>query len=207
VESNQQTKVFRIHSVTCRPSLLSSFPESKVWPNTPLNPAEPIDHSMITKTGLEKKSNAPPKLPFYIPLFNHAIRSFLRIGVPLGYVGLLTVKGRKTGKTRRNPVGLFEYNGKRYVFSTFGNVNWVRNVRAAGTATVRKRWRSQRVLLVELSPIETAKVLKEAIAPRFLGLGGKVFGSHFPLKPDAPLAAFIEESKRHPVFELRDANN
>ena len=162
---------------------------------------------MMTKTNLEKRSTSPPKLPFYIPLFNHMIRSFLRLGVPLGYVGLLTVKGRKTGKTRRNPVGLFDYNGKRYLFSTFGDVNWVRNVRVARTATVRKGWHSQQVIPVELSPVETAKVLKEAIAPRFLGLGGKVFGSHFPLKPDAPLAAFIEESKRHPVFELRDAIN
>src|SRR5436309_12627491 len=67
---------------------------------------------MITKTDLNKRSAAPPKLPFYIPLFNHMIRSFLRLGVPLGYVGLLTVKGRKTGKTRRNPVGLFDHNGK-----------------------------------------------------------------------------------------------
>jgi deazaflavin-dependent oxidoreductase (nitroreductase family) len=161
---------------------------------------------MIAKTNFKARSTAPPKLPFYIPLFNHMIRSFLRLGVPLGYVGLLTVKGRRTGKTRRNPVGLFEYNGKRYLFSTFGNVNWVRNVRAARTATVQKGWHSQQVVPVELSPVETAKVLKEAIAPRFLGLGGKVFGSHFPLKPDAPLAAFIEESKRHPVFELRYAN-
>ena len=119
----------------------------------------------------------------------------------------MIVKGRKTGKTHRNPVGLFDYKGKRYLFSTFGDVNWVRNVRAAGTATVRKKWTSRKVIPVELSSLETAKVLKEAIAPRFLGLGGKVFGSHFPLKPDAPLAAFIEESKRHPVFELRDAPN
>ena len=162
---------------------------------------------MITKIDLKNGSTAPPKLPFYIPLFNHAIRSFLRLGVPLGYVGLLTVKGRKTGKTRRNPVGLFDYNGKDYLFSTFGNVNWVRNVRAAGTATVQKNWTTRKVIPVELSPVETAEVLKNAIAPRFLGLGGKVFGSHFPLKPDAPLAAFIEESKRHPVFELHDATN
>ena len=162
---------------------------------------------MITKTDLKIGSTAPPKLPFYIPLFNHMIRSFLRLGVPLGYVGLLIVKGRKTGKTHRNPVGLFDYKGKRYLFSTFGDVNWVRNVRAAGTATVRKKWTSKKVIPVELSPLETAKVLKEAIAPRFIGLGGKVFGSHFPLKPDAPLAAFIEESKRDPVFELRDAPN
>jgi len=162
---------------------------------------------MTTKIDIENRSNATPKLPFYIPMFNHMIRSFLRIGVPMGYVGLLTVKGRKTGKTRRNPIGLFEHGGKRYLFSTFGNVNWVRNVRSARIATVRKGWGSQHVLLVELSPLETAKALKEVIAPRILGLGGKVFGSHFPLKPDAPLAAFIEESKNHPVFELRNANN
>src|SRR3989449_10809949 len=100
---------------------------------------------MITKTNLKTRGSAapPPKLPFYIPLFNHMIRSFLRLGVPMGYVGLLTVKGRKTGKTRRNPVGLFDYNGKRYPFSTFGDVNWVRNLRATRTATIRKRWQSQ----------------------------------------------------------------
>src|SRR3989442_4021476 len=114
-----------------------SFPKSKVRPNTPLNPADPVDYSMITKTDLKNGSTAPPKLPFYIPLFNHLIRSFLRLGVPLGYVGLLTVKGRKTSKTRRNPVGLFDYNGKPYLFSTFGDVNWVRNVRAARNATVQ----------------------------------------------------------------------
>src|SRR5438093_9771659 len=112
---------------------------------------------MITKTDLKNESTAPPKLPIYIPLFNHLIRSFLRLGVPLGYVGLLTVKGRKTGKTRRNHVGLFDYNGKRYLFSTFADVNWVRNVRAARTATVRNGWHSQKVTPVELSPVETAK--------------------------------------------------
>src|SRR5712692_4893662 len=77
-------------------------------------------------------------VPFFVPLFNHAVRSFLRVGVPMGPIALLTVKGRKTGKNRRNPVGLFDYKGSRYIFSTFGQVNWVQNVRAAGIATMRK---------------------------------------------------------------------
>ncbi len=47
----------------------------------------------------------------------------------MGPVALLTVKGRKTGKNRRNPVGLFDYKGHRYISSTFGQVNWVQNVR------------------------------------------------------------------------------
>ena len=124
----------------------------------------------------------------------------------MGYVGLLTVKGRKTGKTRRNPVGLFAYNGRRYLFSTFGDVNWVRNIRAAKQATVKKGLRSRRVVPVELSLTDVAEILKGAIAPAFQGLGGKIFGSHFPLKPDAPIADFVEEAKRHPVFELREAD-
>ena len=123
----------------------------------------------------------------------------------MGYVGLLTVKGRNSGKTRRNPVGLFEHGGKRYLFSTFGDVNWVRNIRAARTARVQKGLKTRTVVPVELSLNDAATVLKETIAPAFLGLGGKIFGSHFPLKPEDSMDKFVEEAKRHPVFELREA--
>ena len=144
------------------------------------------------------------RLPFYIPLFNHVIRSFLRLGVPMSYVGLLTVKGRRTGKTRRNPVGLFNHNGQRYLFSTFGDVNWVRNIRVAKQVTVKKGFKTRTAVPVELSLEAAALILKETIAPAFQGLGGKIFGSHFPLKPDDPVDKFVEEAKRHPVFELRE---
>ena len=158
---------------------------------------------MLTRIA-PKATSAVPHLPFYIPLFNHAIRTLLRLGVPMGYVGLLSVPGRNTGKTRRNPVGLFHYNGRSYLFSTFGDVNWVRNLRATKHATVRKGLHSKKVIPVELPPSEAAEVLKGAIAPAFLGLGGKIFGSHFPLKPDAPINEFVEETKSHPVFELKE---
>lgn len=118
----------------------------------------------------------------------------------------MTVKGRNSGKTRRNPVGLFEHNGKRYLFSTFGDVNWVRNVRTARTAKVKKGLRTRTVVPVELSLNDAAVVLKETIAPAFLGIGGKIFGSHFPLKPDDSMDKFVEEAKRHPVFQLREAD-
>ena len=152
-----------------------------------------------------KRKSALPHLPFYIPLFNHMIRALLRAGVPLGYVGLLTVKGRISGKTRRNPVGFFDYNRHLYLFSTFGDVNWVRNLRASRYATVRRGLHSRRVNPVELSPNDAAIVLKGAVAPAFQGPGGKIFGSHFPLKPDQPIDVFVQEANRHPVFELREA--
>lgn len=158
---------------------------------------------MLAKTN-PKPISKLPKLPFYVPVFNHLVRSFLRVGVPMGYVGLLTVKGRNTGKTRRNPVGLFEHNGHRYLFSTFGDVNWVRNIRAARTAKIKRGLKTRTVAPVELSLNDAALALKETIAPAFLGLGGKVFGSHFPLKPEDSMDKFVEEAKRHPVFELRE---
>lgn len=125
----------------------------------------------------------------------------------MGPVTLLTVRGRKTGKLRRNPVGLFKHGGQRYLFSTFGDVNWVRNLRSAKRATVRQRWRKHTVIPVELSRAEAAVVLKETVAPAFQGLGGMIFGEHFSLKPDAPLSEFVEEAERHPVFELREVSD
>lgn len=161
---------------------------------------------MITKTR-SRTSSTPsslPHLPFYIPLFNHVTRTLLRLGLPMSYVTLLTVQGRKTGKPRRNPVGLFRHDGKRYLFSTFGDVNWVRNLRTAKQAKIRRNWRNKTVYPVELSQEEAAIVLQKAVAPAFQGLGGKIFREHFSLKPDAPFSEFLEETMHHPVFELRE---
>src|SRR5215470_5211295 len=100
------------------------------------------------KTITVSKTEKLPHLPFYVPLLNHLVRSFLRIGVPMGPVTLLTVKGRNSGKARRNPVGFFKLNGRQYLFSTFGSVNWVRNLRAARQASVRKGLHSKTVIPV-----------------------------------------------------------
>jgi deazaflavin-dependent oxidoreductase (nitroreductase family) len=165
-----------------------------------------IGKTVISPRTISRESRAV-HVPLFVPLFNHVVRSFLRIGIPMGPVALLTVKGRKTGKNRRNPVGLFNYKGHRYVFSTFGQVNWVQNVRAAGQATIRKRWHKQTVILVELSPEQAAPILKEVVAPMVsTGLAGKLFGRHFEATPNSPLDDFVEEAKRHPVFELRETN-
>jgi deazaflavin-dependent oxidoreductase (nitroreductase family) len=147
-------------------------------------------------------------VPRIVPLLNHLTRSFLRLGIPMGPVGLLTVKGRMTGKSRRSPVGLFKHEGRKYLFSTFGEVNWVRNLRAAGQATVRRGFHKVEVFPIELTPEEAAPILKESIAPflknRFAEL---ILGPHFKVEPDAPLGDFVGEARRHPVFELREADS
>jgi deazaflavin-dependent oxidoreductase (nitroreductase family) len=49
---------------------------------------------------------------------------------------LLTVRGRKSGLPRSTPATICENSGKRGLISPFGEVNWVRNLRAAGRATI-----------------------------------------------------------------------
>ena len=165
------------------------------------------------RSNIELKPETSQKIgsahvPRVVPLFNHVIRSFLRIGVPMGPVGLLTVKGRVTGKSRRNPVGLFKHDGRSYLFSTFGNVNWVSNLRAAGQATIHRGFLKTQIFPVELTPEEAAPILKETVAPflrnRFAAL---ILGPHFKVDSDSPLSDFVEEARRHPVFELHQSES
>jgi deazaflavin-dependent oxidoreductase (nitroreductase family) len=121
----------------------------------------------------------------------------LRMGVKMGNMILLTVRGRKSGQPRTTPVTLIELDGERLLIAPFGTVNWVRNLRATGEATLRRGRHSERVSAVELSIQEAAPVLKKTLArvPSFVT-------NYFDVTPDSPLADFEREAPRHPVFRL-----
>ena len=50
---------------------------------------------------------------------------------------LVTVRGRKSGQPHSTPVVIVEQEGKQYLLSPFGVVNWVRNLRACSDVRVR----------------------------------------------------------------------
>ena len=79
----------------------------------------------------------------------------------------------------------------------FGTVNWVRNLLAAGSATLTRGRHSERVSAVELSIQEAGPILKKSLAgaPSFVT-------NYFDVTPDSPLADFEREAPRHPVFRL-----
>jgi deazaflavin-dependent oxidoreductase (nitroreductase family) len=104
-------------------------------------------------------------LPLVVRLLNPLIARLLHIGLPIRPMMLLTVRGRMSGRPRTTPVGLFEYNGKRYLFATFGEVNWTRNLRSARTAVLSLGRCSETVVAVELPAEQAAPFLKDAIAP------------------------------------------
>jgi deazaflavin-dependent oxidoreductase (nitroreductase family) len=128
----------------------------------------------------------------------------LRVGALMGPNALITVRGRKTGQPRTTPVALVEINGKRWVIGTFGEVNWVRNLRAAGAATLSVGSRREEVRSVELTPEEGAAFFRDVIGPyvRRMRIGRlllSVLRSRDILDDPAGAAA------RRPVFELHTA--
>ena len=86
--------------------------------------------------------------PFTTHVFNHVSRRFAGW---LPWFGILTYRGRKSGKTYRTPMNVFR-RGDGYVFAlTYGSdVDWVKNVMAAGGCDLRTRRRDIRLVDPEL---------------------------------------------------------
>ena len=60
--------------------------------------------------------------PRWVTIFNPIAKSLLRAGVPLGYNGLLTVPGRRSGQPRTTPIAIIESGGRRWVWAPWGDV-------------------------------------------------------------------------------------
>ena len=86
--------------------------------------------------------------PFTTHVFNPISRRFARW---LPGFGILDYRGRTSGKAYRTPLNVFRY-GDAWVFAlTYGSdVQWVKNVLAAGEATLEIRRRKIRLVEPEL---------------------------------------------------------
>ena len=114
------------------------------------------------------------RVPSWVPLFNRISRLLFAAGVPMGPNVLITVRGRKSGQPRTTPVTLIENAGRRGLIAPFGEVNWVRNLRAAGRATITAGQRKEEVTATELGPLEAVEFIRDVLAPharrnRFIG--------------------------------------
>ena len=127
-------------------------------------------------------------------------RSLLAVGIRFNNSALITVPGRKTGRPHSTPISLVEYQGQRYVQSPFGNVNWVRNLRAAGRATLSWGRRHETVVAIELTPEQAAPVIKSMLA-----YAPKMIQEYFDVGPHASLEEFIRDAPNHAVFAVHPA--
>ena len=138
------------------------------------------------------------RVPSFVSVSNRVIKLILRAGMKPGAMALLTVRGRKSGLPRTTPVAIIELNGQRLLIGAFGEVDWVRNLRAAGEATLQRGRHPEHIVVDELSPAEAAPILKQLLVdiPGFLL-------KNFEATPTSSLDEFEREARHHPVFRLR----
>lgn len=74
-----------------------------------------------------------------------------------------TVRGRKSGWPRTIPIVVVEQDAQRYLFAPYGVVDWVRNLRAAGQATLARGRCAEQIRAIELPAGEAGLVLKRFI--------------------------------------------
>jgi deazaflavin-dependent oxidoreductase (nitroreductase family) len=145
-----------------------------------------------------------PRVPKFVGVFNPLARRMLGVGVPMGPNALITITGRKSGIARTTPVSVVEIDGRRWVIGTFGETNWVRNLRAAGEATITVGKRREPVRAIELSRSDGEAFFRDVLGPyvRRLPIGKWLLGL---LGAADILEDPIGSAARRPVFEVREA--
>ncbi len=120
---------------------------------------------------MEKVALAPRESSGHIPIprrvrfFGPILKFLLDAGVPLGPNRLVTIRGRKSGLPRTTPLAVIEARGRRWVWAPWGEVQWVRNLRAAGRATIAVRRRTEEVTATELDPTERVAYFRDVLGP------------------------------------------
>ena len=141
------------------------------------------------------------RAPRHVVLLNPLVMRLLAAGVPMGFNGLITVRGRKSGLPRTTGVAIIEVKGRRWVWAPWGDVQWVRNLRAAGRATITLRRQKEDVTATELDPAERVGFFRDVLGPVARSMP---FGVRFIRTVDGvDLEHPVEAAQGRPVFELR----
>jgi deazaflavin-dependent oxidoreductase (nitroreductase family) len=163
------------------------------------------DDNVSTRENEKEHMAKTSQVPFYVRLGNALTLTLLRAGFKLrgpyllfgNYpMYLLTVRGRTSGQPRTVSLAIIQRNGKRYVGSPFGIVDWVRNLRAAGEAVLTRGRRSETVTARELPTGEAALVMREDVK------GGNPFARNYGVTADSSLEEFERAVVSHPLFVL-----
>lgn len=108
---------------------------------------------------------AIPTAPRYVSLLNPLLKLLLRFGVPLGPNALVTITGRSSGLPRTTPIAVIDVAGRRWMWSPWGEVHWVRNLRAAGHATIEVHGRSEEIRATELDAAGRLAFFRDVMQP------------------------------------------
>ena len=110
------------------------------------------------------------RVPRSVSIFSPILKFLLSAGLPLGYNRLVTIRGRKSGLPRTTAIAVIEASGRRWVWAPRGEVHWVRNLRAAGRATISMKGRQEEVRATELNPTERVAFFRDTLGPVARGI-------------------------------------
>jgi deazaflavin-dependent oxidoreductase (nitroreductase family) len=145
------------------------------------------------------------QLPVFVRAGNAVTLTLLRAGFklvgPFMFFGnypmyLLTVRGRKSGQPRTVAIAIMQRNGKRYVGSPYGIVDWVRNLRAAGEALLTRGRHAETIRATELPPAEAALIIREEIK------SGNPFIRFYGVTNESSQEEIERAATSHPLFML-----
>jgi deazaflavin-dependent oxidoreductase (nitroreductase family) len=105
------------------------------------------------------------RAPRRVTIFTPIAKVLLAARVPMGFNGLITIRGRKSGLALTTPVASIAVSGRRWVWAPWGDVHWVRNLRAAGRAIITTRGRKEDVRATELDATERVAFFRDTLGP------------------------------------------
>jgi hypothetical protein len=105
----------------------------------------------------------------------------------------LVIERRQTGEEQSIPVIPIEHEGARYVVSTRGESDWVRNMRAAGACELRGKRGAERLTATEVPVAERGPIIAT-----YREVAGKTVKAYWEKLPD---------DADHPVFRVERAGS
>jgi deazaflavin-dependent oxidoreductase (nitroreductase family) len=149
---------------------------------------------------ITERTGRVARVPWRVSLFSPILKLLLGAGVPMGFNGLITIRGRKSGLPRTTPVAIIAFSGRRWVWAPWGEVHWVRNLRAAGRATINVRGRKEEVSATELDPAQRVDFFRDVLGPLARGIP---FGVSFIRIADGvDVRRPLDAAEGRVVFEL-----
>lgn len=130
---------------------------------------------------------------------NRMLTRQLRRGRGPAFMQLLTVTGRRTGRSYTTPIVPLVTDRGRWLVSPYGEVNWVRNVRASGQATLSRGDTVETLRAIEVDPADAVPLLRAYLSKKPVGW---IVRSQFRFGPRSSDAEIAREAVRHPVFEV-----
>lgn len=143
------------------------------------------------------------RAPTIVGALNPLVRRMIQVGLPLGPNVVLTVRGRSSGLPRSFPVAILDVDARLYIQSPYGEVNWVRNLRANPDALMTRGSRQEWVEAVEVAPEDAVAILRAGVdrylRSRWMSPLVRVFTG---IRRDSTNEEILAHARRHPMFQL-----